>query len=193
MTERTKQKQAVVANLADAGCDKEQIEQFMDFLKSGRKEAGLSLLANLRACRDSGLLQEKRHYLLRLHGAVRQVRYRPPLPEGSDRARCCGPVPTQLEELIEKCGRSAANMMSLPCRSLPTGSLPKEQCGVDFLDVYLLHWLNQANYAIAEKFDEFVFLMSCLRAELPSANFHYTMAYKSCKSPGINSKMEEPT
>ena len=27
MTERTKQEQAVVANLADAGCDKEQIEQ----------------------------------------------------------------------------------------------------------------------------------------------------------------------
>lgn len=162
MTERTKQEQAVVANLADAGCDKEQIEQFMDFLKSGRKEAGLSLLANLRACRDSGLLQEKRHYLLRLRGAVRQVRYRPPLPEGSDRARCCGPVLPQLEELIEKCGRSAANMMSLPCRSLPPGPLPKEQCGVDFLDVYLLHWLNQANYAIAEKFDEFVFLMSCL-------------------------------
>lgn len=48
MTERTKQKQAVVANLADAGCDKEQIEQFMDFLKSGRKEAGLSLLAKHR-------------------------------------------------------------------------------------------------------------------------------------------------
>lgn len=48
MTERTKQEQAVVANLADAGCDKEQIEQFMDFLKSGRKEAGLSLLTKHR-------------------------------------------------------------------------------------------------------------------------------------------------
>ena len=48
MTERTKQEQVVVANLADAGCDKEQIEQFMDFLKSGRKEAGLSLLAKHR-------------------------------------------------------------------------------------------------------------------------------------------------
>ena len=48
MTERTKQEQALVANLADAGCDKEQIEQFMDFLKSGRKEAGLSLLAKHR-------------------------------------------------------------------------------------------------------------------------------------------------
>ena len=48
MTERTKQEQAVVANLADAGCDKEQIEQFMDFLKLDRKEAGLSLLAKHR-------------------------------------------------------------------------------------------------------------------------------------------------
>ena len=48
MIERTKQEQAVVANLADAGCDNEQIEQFMDFLKSGRKEVGLSLLAKHR-------------------------------------------------------------------------------------------------------------------------------------------------
>ena len=48
MIERTRQEQAVVANLADAGCDNEQIEQFMDFLKSGRKEAGLSLLAKHR-------------------------------------------------------------------------------------------------------------------------------------------------
>ncbi len=48
MIERTKQEQAVIANLADAGCDNEQIEQFMDFLKSGGKEAGLSLLAKHR-------------------------------------------------------------------------------------------------------------------------------------------------
>lgn len=48
MIERTKPEQAVITNLADAGCDKEQIEQFMDFLKSGRKEAGLSLLAKHR-------------------------------------------------------------------------------------------------------------------------------------------------
>ena len=48
MIERTKQKQAVVANLADAGCDNKPIEQFMDFLKSGRKEAGLSLIAKHR-------------------------------------------------------------------------------------------------------------------------------------------------
>ena len=48
MAERTKQEQDVVTNLVDAGCDNEQIEQFMDFLKSGRKEAGLSLLAKHR-------------------------------------------------------------------------------------------------------------------------------------------------
>lgn len=29
---------------------------------------------------------------------------------------------------------------------------------MDYFDVYLLHWLNQANYAIAEEFDEFGFL-----------------------------------
>lgn len=39
-----------------------------------------------------------------------------------------------------------------------------QRCGVDFFDVYLLHWLNQANYAIAEKFDEFGFL-NRLKAE----------------------------
>lgn len=33
-----------------------------------------------------------------------------------------------------------------------------ERCGVDYFDVYLLHWLNPANFAIAERFDEFGFL-----------------------------------
>lgn len=33
-----------------------------------------------------------------------------------------------------------------------------ERCGVDFFDVYLLHWLNAAHYEIAEKYDEFGFL-----------------------------------
>ncbi|MDE7245979.1 MAG: aldo/keto reductase [Oscillospiraceae bacterium] len=32
------------------------------------------------------------------------------------------------------------------------------RCGVDYFDVYLLHWLNQANYMIAERYDEFDFL-----------------------------------
>lgn len=39
-----------------------------------------------------------------------------------------------------------------------------ERCGVEFFDVYLLHWLNQANYAIAEQHDEFGFL-NRLKAE----------------------------
>ncbi len=33
-----------------------------------------------------------------------------------------------------------------------------ERCGVDYFDVYLLHWLNPKNYAIAQQFDEFAFL-----------------------------------
>ena len=48
MTERTKQEQAVVTNLMDAGCDNELIEQFMGLLKTGRKEVGMSLLAKHR-------------------------------------------------------------------------------------------------------------------------------------------------
>ena len=48
MAERTKQEQAVVTNLVDAGCDNELIEQFMDLLTTGKKEAGLSLLAKHR-------------------------------------------------------------------------------------------------------------------------------------------------
>lgn len=39
-----------------------------------------------------------------------------------------------------------------------------ERCGVDYFDVYLLHWLNQANYTIAERYDEFGFL-NRLKAE----------------------------
>lgn len=33
-----------------------------------------------------------------------------------------------------------------------------ERCGVDYFDVFLLHWLNKKNYEIAEKFKEFDFL-----------------------------------
>lgn len=33
-----------------------------------------------------------------------------------------------------------------------------EKCGVEYFDVYLLHWLNAAHYEIAEKYDEFGFL-----------------------------------
>lgn len=34
----------------------------------------------------------------------------------------------------------------------------RERCGVEYFDVYLLHWLNQENYEICEKYDEFAFL-----------------------------------
>lgn len=34
----------------------------------------------------------------------------------------------------------------------------RKRCGVGYFDVYMLHWLNAANYAIAEKFSEFDFL-----------------------------------
>ena len=33
-----------------------------------------------------------------------------------------------------------------------------ERCGVDYFDVYMLHWLNGRHYEIAEKCDEFKFL-----------------------------------
>ncbi len=42
------------------------------------------------------------------------------------------------------------------CRRFFEESLAR--CGVDYFDVYMLHWLNDKNYAIAEKFDEFAFL-----------------------------------
>lgn len=48
MAEITKQEQAIVTNLLDAGCDNEQIERFIAFLKTGQKDAGLSLLAKHR-------------------------------------------------------------------------------------------------------------------------------------------------
>lgn len=33
-----------------------------------------------------------------------------------------------------------------------------KRCGVDYFDVYMLHWLNKKNYDLAEKYDEFRFL-----------------------------------
>jgi len=33
-----------------------------------------------------------------------------------------------------------------------------QRCGVSYFDVYLVHWLNEANYKICQKFDEFRFL-----------------------------------
>lgn len=35
-----------------------------------------------------------------------------------------------------------------------------KRCGVTYFDVYMLHWLNAKNYAIAEQFREFDFLQS---------------------------------
>lgn len=34
----------------------------------------------------------------------------------------------------------------------------QERCGVEYFDVYLLHWLNGKNYRIAEQYREFEFL-----------------------------------
>ncbi len=33
-----------------------------------------------------------------------------------------------------------------------------ERCGVEYFDVYLLHWLNRENYEIAKRYGEFAFL-----------------------------------
>lgn len=33
-----------------------------------------------------------------------------------------------------------------------------QRCGVEYFDVFMLHWLNEKHYAIAEKYDEFRFL-----------------------------------
>ncbi len=33
-----------------------------------------------------------------------------------------------------------------------------ERCGVEYFDVYLLHWLNRENYEIAKQYGEFAFL-----------------------------------
>ena len=38
------------------------------------------------------------------------------------------------------------------------------RCGVEYFDVYLIHWLNAANYAIAQRQDQFGFLRQ-LKAE----------------------------
>ncbi len=48
------------------------------------------------------------------------------------------------------------------------------RCGVDFFDVYMLHWLNRKNYAIAESFQEFAFLEELKRAgEAKKTGFSY--------------------
>ncbi|MBQ7902144.1 MAG: aldo/keto reductase [Oscillospiraceae bacterium] len=34
----------------------------------------------------------------------------------------------------------------------------RTRCGVEYFDVYMLHWLNKKNYDLAEKYNEFAFL-----------------------------------
>lgn len=36
--------------------------------------------------------------------------------------------------------------------------IQKQRCGVEYFDVYMLHWLNRKNYGLAEKYNEFQFL-----------------------------------
>lgn len=42
----------------------------------------------------------------------------------------------------------------------------QRRCGTDRFDVYMLHWLNQENYEIAEKYDQFRFLREVKEAGL---------------------------
>lgn len=48
MNDPTAQKQAVIQNLVDAGCDQELIDQFLSLQDAGQKDAELSLLAKHR-------------------------------------------------------------------------------------------------------------------------------------------------
>ncbi len=48
MNEPTAQKQAVIQNLVDAGCDRELIDQFLRLWDAGQRDAELSLLAKHR-------------------------------------------------------------------------------------------------------------------------------------------------
>ena len=50
----------------------------------------------------------------------------------------------------------------------------KARLGVDYFDVYMLHWLNAKHYAIAEDFDQFGFLRSVKeRGEARAIGFSY--------------------
>ena len=53
------------------------------------------------------------------------------------------------------------------------------RCGVDYFDVYMLHWLNEKHYAMAEQFDEFAFLRELKaagKAKKIGFSFHDTAA-----------------
>lgn len=48
------------------------------------------------------------------------------------------------------------------------------RCGVQYFDVYMLHWLNKKHYEIAEKYDEFGFLRSVKESgEAKAIGFSY--------------------
>ena len=44
------------------------------------------------------------------------------------------------------------------------------RCGVKWFDILMLHWLNDENYAIAEKYDEFRFLREKKQRERRNAS-----------------------
>ena len=50
MAGKTKQEQAMITNLTDAGCDDGQIERFMSLIAQGKTKEGLALLATHRKC-----------------------------------------------------------------------------------------------------------------------------------------------
>ena len=51
------------------------------------------------------------------------------------------------------------------------------RCGVEWFDILMLHWLNDENYAIAEKYDEFRFLREKKADLCPCGPGH-------CRPPG---------
>jgi len=53
----------------------------------------------------------------------------------------------------------------------------RKRCGVEYFDIFMLHWLNRKHYALAEKFDEFRFLRELKasgRAKRIGFSFHDT-------------------
>jgi len=63
------------------------------------------------------------------------------------------------------------------CRKL--FDIQLERCGVDFFDVYMLHWLNEKNYEPAEQFQQFAFLQELKQsgeAKRIGFSFHDTPA-----------------
>lgn len=67
-----------------------------------------------------------------------------------ERFRVATKLPGYKMKTIEQCGAAFAEQL--------------HRCGVDYFDVYLLHWLNGRNYAMAEERNQFAFLQK-LKAE----------------------------